>query len=196
MLLVARQRMATVPTTAKALDAHVLTKFSLKAHLADVYLSETSPADPSLYYKRATALFSAQRYDSAMSDFDHVLSLTSDSFDKAHFMRARILAKEGRFSEAKEVLKAYQVKVPADPSAADFLLQLSEAEAAAIKMEGAMKAKLWTACEEAATTALITASHAVSIRKKRAYCALAAGDYEQALGDLSCVIVLVLTRSV
>jgi DnaJ homolog subfamily C member 3 len=99
-------------------------------------------------------------------------------------MRARVLAKDGRFVDARDALKRYQAKAPSDPAARDFMLQLSDAESAAVKMEGAMKAKLWTACEESATTALITASHAVSIRQKRAYCALAAGDYEQALGDL------------
>ncbi|KAI0026579.1 hypothetical protein K488DRAFT_92278 [Vararia minispora EC-137] len=146
---------------------------------------EQFPLDPALFYKRATALFSLQRYDSALADFDHVLSLASDSFDKAHYMRARILAKDGRFADAKDALKTYAHKVPADPAGRDLLLELSDAEAAATKVDGAMKARLWTACEEAATTALITAPHAVGIRQKRAFCALAAGDYEQGLGDLT-----------
>jgi len=120
-----------------------------------------------------------------MADFDQVLELTPDSFDKAHFMRARILAKDARFVDAREALKRYTAKVPTDPAAQDLLLQLSDAEAAATKLDGALKAKLWTACEEAATTALVVAPHAVAIRRKRAHCALAAGDYEQAIGDLS-----------
>ena len=62
---------------------------------------------------------------------------------------------------------------------------MRDSEAAASKLEGAYKAKLWTACEEAATTVLVMAPHAVDIRKKRALCALDDGDYE-ALGDLMC----------
>ena len=120
-----------------------------------------------------------------MADFDQVLSLTSESFDKAHFMKARIFVKEGRWAEARESLKTYQSKVPKDKSAMDFLLDVSDAEAAAKKAAQAQKAKLWTACQEAATEALKMASYSPSIRQQRANCELGGGEYEQAISDLT-----------
>ncbi|KAI0317606.1 hypothetical protein OF83DRAFT_1120519 [Amylostereum chailletii] len=146
---------------------------------------EQSPADPALFYKRATAYFSSNRHANALADFDQVLTLTNDSFDKAHFMRARIHAREARWAEARDALKTYQSKVKTDKAAMDFLLELSDAEAAAKKATQAQKAKLWTACQEAASQALRTASHSVSIRQQRANCELGGGEYEQALGDLT-----------
>ena len=153
--------------------------------VANYIFTEQSPQDATLFYKRATAYFSLSRFENALSDFDSVLELTPDSFPKAHFMRARIYAKDARFADARSALADYQAKAPTDSSAIEFGLQLRDSEAAAAKLEGAYKAKLWTACEEAATTVLIMAPHAVDIRRKRALCALGGGDYEQALGDLT-----------
>ncbi|KZT13306.1 uncharacterized protein LAESUDRAFT_719669 [Laetiporus sulphureus 93-53] len=143
---------------------------------------EQSPIDYLLYYKRAMAYYSLSRLPAALADLDKVLSLTP--FDKAHLYRARILTKEGRFSEAREAAKRYTSDAK-DEEAQEMLLAIGEAESAAKKAEKAMRAKLWTACEEAATTALRTASHSVDIRRKRADCALAAGDVEGAVGDLT-----------
>ncbi|KZT02129.1 uncharacterized protein LAESUDRAFT_730490 [Laetiporus sulphureus 93-53] len=130
------------------------------------------------------AKYSLSRLPAALADLDRFLSLTSNSFDKAHLYRARILTKEGRFSEAREAVKRYTSDAK-DEEAQEMLLAIGEAEAAAKKAEKAMLAKLWTACEEAATTALRTASHSVEIRRRRADCALAAGDIEGAVGDLT-----------
>ncbi|KAH9057778.1 hypothetical protein EDB87DRAFT_1746530 [Lactarius vividus] len=134
---------------------------------------EQSPVDPTLYYKRATAYFSLGRHANAITDFDQVLALTSDSFT----------AKEGRWADAREALKHYQAKN--DPIARDLLLDVADGEAAARKAALAQKAKLWTACEESATQGLRVASHSVALRQQRANCALAAGDFEEAVGDLS-----------
>ncbi|KAI0260967.1 TPR-like protein [Gloeopeniophorella convolvens] len=144
---------------------------------------EQSPVDPTLYYKRATAYYSLGRHANALADFDQVLTLTSDSFDRAHLMKAKIHAKEGRWVDAREALKQYQAKN--DPVARDLLLDVTDGEAAARKAAQAQKAKLWTACEESATQGLRVASHSIALRQQRANCALAAGDYEEAVGDLS-----------
>jgi DnaJ homolog subfamily C member 3 len=141
-----------------------------------------SPVDPTLYYKRATAYFSLGRHANALADFDQVLTLTSDSFDKAHLMKAKIHAKEGRWADAREALKHYQAKN--DPIARELLLDVADGEAAARKAIQAQKAKLWTACEESATQGLRVASHSVALRQQRANCALAAGDFEEAVADL------------
>ncbi|PCH41800.1 DnaJ-domain-containing protein [Wolfiporia cocos MD-104 SS10] len=145
---------------------------------------EQSPADYLLYHRRATAYYSLSRYPAALADFDKVLELTSNSFDKAHLMKARILAKEGRFSEARDAIKKYTSKVR-DQDAQEVLFSISEGELAAKKAAQAMKAKLWTACEEAASTAIQTASHSAELRQQRADCALAAGDIQGAVGDLT-----------
>jgi DnaJ homolog subfamily C member 3 len=144
--------------------------------------------DPTLYYKRATAYFSLGRHANALADFDQVLTLTSDTFDKAHLMKAKIHAKEGRWADAREALKHYQAKN--DPIARELLLDVSDGEAAARKAVQAQKAKLWTACEESATQGLRVASHSVALRQQRANCALAAGDFEEAVGDLRFTFVI------
>ncbi|KAH9928916.1 uncharacterized protein B0H18DRAFT_1117733 [Fomitopsis serialis] len=145
---------------------------------------EQSPADYLLYYKRATAYYSLSRHQAALADFDKVLSLTSQSFDKAYLMKARILAKEGQFTEARDALKKYMAKNK-DSDAQEVLYSISEGEMAAKKASQAMKAKLWNACVEAASTALLTASHSAELRQQRADCSLAAGDVEAAVGDLT-----------
>lgn len=146
-----------------------------------------APNDYVLYYKRATAYYSMNRHPQAQEDFDKVLELTSNTFDKAYLMKARIHAKEGEFPAAREAIKHYNSKVKDDPAVREILFGVSEAEMAAKKAYQAMRAKLWTACVEASSTALQTASHWVDLRKQRANCAIAAGDIESAVGDLTCV---------
>jgi len=100
-------------------------------------------------------------------------------------MKAKIHTKEGRWADAREALKHYQAKN--DPIARDLLLDVTDGEAAARKAVQAQKAKLWTACEESATQGLRVASHSVALRQQRANCALAAGDFEEAVADLRFV---------
>ncbi|KAI0686160.1 hypothetical protein C8Q76DRAFT_761933 [Earliella scabrosa] len=138
-----------------------------------------------LYYKRATAYFSAGRYASALADFDQVLALTNDTFDKANLMKARIFAKEGRFADARDALRKYTMKVKGDSGSQEVMMAITEGELASKKIAQAVRAKLWQACVEAATTALATASHSVKIRQQRADCSIAAGDMEGAVADLS-----------
>jgi DnaJ homolog subfamily C member 3 len=144
-----------------------------------------APNDYLLYYKRATAYYSMNRHPQALMDFDRVLNLTSQSFDKAFLMKARIHAKDGQFLDAREAIKKYNAKVKDDPAVREVLFGVSEAEMAAKKATQAQKAKLWQACVEASSTALHTASHSVELRQQRANCAIAAGDIEGAVGDLT-----------
>ena len=106
-------------------------------------------------------------------------------------MKARILAKEGRWTEAREAIKKYMAKNK-DADSQEVLYSISEGEMSAKKAGQALKAKLWNACVEAASTALLTASHSTELRQQRADCSLAAGDVEAAIGDLTCVSCLVL----
>ncbi|KAF7789082.1 hypothetical protein EIP86_000015 [Pleurotus ostreatoroseus] len=144
-----------------------------------------APNDYVLYYKRATAYYSVNRHAQALEDFDRVLELTSGSFDKAHLMKARIHAKDGHFTAAKDSLKRYGVAVQDDPAVRELLFGISEAEMAAKKASQAVKAMLWQACVEATSTALLTASHSTELREQRANCAIAAGDIESAVADLT-----------
>lgn len=153
--------------------------------MAELLYTEQSPADYVLYYKRATALSALNRHPSALADFDQVLNLTSDTFDKAYLMKARIHAKDGRFSAAREAIKKYSGRVKTDQNIQEVLLNVSEGEIAAKKAKQAMKAKLWQACVDAATTALGAASHSTDLRQLRADCAIASGDIEGAVGDLT-----------
>ncbi|KAI0337169.1 TPR-like protein [Trametopsis cervina] len=146
---------------------------------------DMAPNDYLLYYKRATAYFSMNRHPQALDDFEKVLDLTSHSFDKAYLMTARIHAKDGQFSAAREAIKKYNSKVKDDPAVREILFGVSEAEMAAKKAHQAMRANLWNACVEASSTALQTASHSVPLRQQRADCAVAAGDVESAVGDLT-----------
>jgi DnaJ homolog subfamily C member 3 len=147
-------------------------------------LTEQSPSDYLLYYKRATAYFSLNRHPNALEDFEKVLALTSSTFDNAFLMKAKIYAKDGRWAEARDALTHYTKKVTADQVAADLMASISKAEAAAEKAQRAKRAQLWTACTDFASSALRTAGHSVEVRQLRAECALAAGDIEGAVGDL------------
>lgn len=71
---------------------------------------EHAPSDYLLYYKRATAYFSMNRHSNALEDFNTVLHLTNGNFDKAVLMKAKILAKEANWSEAKALVKKYSKK--------------------------------------------------------------------------------------
>ena len=144
-----------------------------------------APNDYLLYYKRATAYYSMNRHPQALEDFDRVLNLTSNSFNQAYLMKARIHAKDGRFPAARDAIKRYNSKVKDDPAVREVLFGVSEAEMAAKKAIQAQKAKLWQACVEASSTALHTASHSIELRQQRANCAIAAGDIEGAVGDLT-----------
>jgi len=103
-------------------------------------------------------------------------------------MKARIHAKDGNWTEAKGSLESYKSSSKNENTPVKELnSQITEGEAAHKKAMQAARAKLWTACEEAASTALSVASHSLEIRQQRAECSLAAGDLEMAVGDLTYV---------
>ncbi|KAJ2935581.1 hypothetical protein H1R20_g1514, partial [Candolleomyces eurysporus] len=155
---------------------------------------EQSPTDYLLYYKRATAYMSLQRHPNALEDFDKVLSLTSNTFDSAHLQKARIYMKEGLFSSARHSLSTY-LKAKSTSSSPNYHGREAEVEALEKdimegdqlreKVEKERRAQLYAACVDTAGLALKVASHSVEIRTWRAECALASGDIESAVGDLT-----------
>ena len=145
-----------------------------------------SPADYLLYYKRATAYLSLSRHAPALEDFEHVLALTHGTFPNALLMKAKIHLKDGSFALARQTLKSY--KVDDHKTSRETLEAVGASEGAAGKAGKARKAGLWNVCVESASDALGAASHSVTIRQMRAECALAAGDVEAAVADLTCVL--------
>ncbi|KAG6877675.1 hypothetical protein C0992_009500 [Termitomyces sp. T32_za158] len=146
---------------------------------------EQSPADYLLYYKRATAYFSLSRHPAALDDFDKVLSLTSGTFDNANLMKARIHTREGHFDLAKESLAQYVKAKGASDETTELEESMNMGIAMETKMERERETQLWNACVESASAALRSASHSIDIRSVRAECALAAGDVDSAVGDLT-----------
>lgn len=138
-----------------------------------------------MYYKRATAYYSLQRHNSALEDFEKVLSLTSQTFDNAHLMKARIYTRDGHFSLAKTSLTAYIKAKGKDKEAEELEADIKEGERLKDKAEKERQAELWNACVESASQALRVASHSLEIRTWRAECSLAAGDVESSVGDLT-----------
>ncbi|KZT38740.1 TPR-like protein [Sistotremastrum suecicum HHB10207 ss-3] len=146
---------------------------------------DLSPVDYLLYYKRATAQLSLSRHQQALDDFDKVLKLSHGHFDKALFMKAKIYAKEGKWVDARTMLKQYTTKIKGDSEAADLLFAISEAEVSFKQARSASKTKQWDTCTEKATKTLETATHNVELRHLRLDCALQKGDIEQAVADLT-----------
>ncbi|KAF6754043.1 hypothetical protein DFP72DRAFT_1010136 [Ephemerocybe angulata] len=148
---------------------------------------DQSPTDYLLYYKRATAYLSLQRHSSALEDFDKVLSLTSGTFDNAHLQKARIYLKDGAFSLARSSLSAYlkAKKGVREPGVEQLEKDIAEGDRLRGKAEKERRAQLWSACVESASLALRVASHSIEVRNWRAECAVASGDIESAVGDLT-----------
>lgn len=106
-------------------------------------------------------------------------------------MKARMYIKDGLWPEARDALKLYTSRVKNDEKASELLASVAEGEIATKKALQSHQAKLWTACEEASSSALAIAPRSIEIRQQRAECSLAAGDLEMAVGDLTCVKVCV-----
>ncbi|KAG9052657.1 hypothetical protein FS842_009453 [Serendipita sp. 407] len=189
----------TVPNTASAAGsetpqlrplvtrANVLLSAGQFADAARTYSEalELAPNDYLLYFKRATAYLSSNRHSSALDDFDTVLRLTDGTFDGAIIAKAKVYAKEGKWKESRQALTDYSKRVNGDKAAQELMFAVTDGEAGAKKADAAQKSGKWDVCIESATIALQTATYSASIRQQRADCALAAGDVEQAIADMT-----------
>ena len=148
---------------------------------------EHSPTDYLLYYKRATAYLSLSKHSSALDDFDKVLSLTSDTFDLAYLMKARIHTRDGNFEPARKALAAYRTSKGTNVSGdvEELEVVIERGQRLRDKAEKESRAQLWNACVETSSSVLRDASHSIEVREWRAECALAAGDIESAVADLT-----------
>jgi DnaJ family protein C protein 3 len=187
MLYSRRASLTRLPRSTLKLSVSLISRRTELNYSCSWHRTDQSPSDYLLYYKRATAYFSLQRHTSALDDFEKVLSLTSNTFDNAHLMKSRIYIRDGHFSLARESLTAF-LKSPAGKAgteAEELDREIKEGERLVEKTEKERRAQLWNACVESASQALRIASHSVVVRNWRAECALAAGDVESAVGDLT-----------
>ncbi|KAL0568435.1 hypothetical protein V5O48_013547 [Marasmius crinis-equi] len=158
---------------------------------ANVYSEaiEQSPSDYLLYYKRATAYLSLSRHALALDDFDKVLQLTSNTFENAFLMKARIHLKEGDYTAAQSTLSTYLDSPSTSSSTAkqdalDLQSKVTEASQLYTKAQNEAKAHLPSACVESTSTLLRDYSpYSISIRSMRAECSLLSGDVAGAVGD-------------
>ena len=74
-----------------------------------------------------------------------------------------------------------------DKEAEELDLEITQGERLKEKADKERKAQLWNACVETASEVSRIASHSVEIRTWRAEYALAAGDVESSVGDLTWV---------
>ena len=110
-----------------------------------------------MYYKRATAQLSLGRHALSLEDFDKVLSLTSNTFPNAHLMKAKIYAKEGSFTLARESLSQFLSAHPTDSSAKTLQAEIDSAEQQ-MKKRIVIKAKQMPAKPDSATITAALAS--------------------------------------
>ncbi|KAG6825255.1 hypothetical protein H0H87_009919, partial [Tephrocybe sp. NHM501043] len=100
-------------------------------------------------------------------------------------MKARIHTRDGHFDIAKEALGRYVKAKGSSEEVTELEKSINTGMAMEEKMEKERGAQLWNACVESASAALRSASHSIDIRSVRAECALAAGDVDSAVGDLT-----------
>ncbi|KAK1926612.1 putative Co-chaperone [Papiliotrema laurentii] len=144
---------------------------------------ELDPSSYVNYYKRATVYLSLGKHSAALDDFDAILRL-NPGFAQAHWQKAKILAKEGRFDEAQAELKQYS-KSKVDSEAEDLGRSITQASAASKSAHKSAKGKHWQACVDHATKALEVGPNSVEMRQLRVECSTQLGDVEAAYGDLT-----------
>ena len=110
-------------------------------------------------------------------------------------MKTRIYIKDGHFASARASLSFYIKAKGMDKEAEELNVEITEGERLKEKSDKERKAQLWNACIETASEALRVASHSVEIRSWRAECALAAGDVESSVGDLTWVVYFSINKS-
>ncbi|ODN75197.1 hypothetical protein L202_06395 [Cryptococcus amylolentus CBS 6039] len=144
---------------------------------------ELDPTGYANYYKRATAYLSMGRHNAALDDFDSILKL-NPGFSQAHFQKAKILAKEGEFTQAQAELKVFG-KSKSDPEADELLHLATVGEAAEKSAVQASKQKKWQVCVDHSTKALEVGPSSTSLRQLRVDCATELGDINTVYGDLT-----------
>ncbi|KAG7009048.1 DnaJssubfamily C member 3 [Physcia stellaris] len=164
---------------------------SAKAHLAQghsndalTYFDVAISRDPKNYltiFQRGATYLSLGKNAQASQDFDTVLTIRPD-FEGALLQRAKIKSKFADWTAAR---KDYE-KVGKAGGAE--IVQLEEAQGAAVLAVDAEKAGDWEACVSNAGVAIMVASTALNLRQLRARCRFERGEVLEGVSDLAHVL--------
>ncbi|ODA83426.1 hypothetical protein RJ55_01940 [Drechmeria coniospora] len=150
-----------------------------------IYYDAAIAKDPTNYltlFKRATTYLSLGRPTLATEDFNKVLTL-KPGFQGAHLQLAKIRSRAAEWQAARaEYLAANK------DAESPELLELSEAENAAVIADAAHKAQNWDECVGQAGVAILVASRSSSLRQLRAECRFERNEVEEGMGDLHHVL--------
>ena len=138
-----------------------------------------------------------------MADLSKVVQLSgsgSGAFDRV-YLQAKIHAKEGELTLAREALDTYlsnsqhSEKDKRDLHEANILLSsLTSASTASHRAQQSHKARLYTACVQYATDALSLATHSRNLGELRAECEVESGELEAGVGDLMFVSFIIFLK--
>jgi len=140
----------------------------------DVAISR-DPRNYLTFFRRGAAYLSLGRATQAQHDFDKVLEL-KPGFEGALVQRAKIRARKADWAAARKDYEA--------AGKAEDILQLEEAQGAAILAQEAADKGDWETCVTQAGTAIIVAGAAYDIRKTRARCRFEKGEVIEGISDL------------
>jgi tetratricopeptide (TPR) repeat protein len=168
------------------------------SHFDDAILAD--PDNYLSYYRRATASLSLGRSGSAIADFDKI-NLMNPKFPQAHLQKAKLLIKDGRLDKARESRDHYMMLKKTDDegkelkktidSAASNLKTLQKTKQSIdkslqsgknITTDKSLPSKV-DECMKLASLILEVSPSSLEARRDRADCALAKGEYEDAIAD-------------
>eukprot|EP01027_Heterolobosea_sp_BB2_P001915 GEZU01002859.1.p1 GENE.GEZU01002859.1~~GEZU01002859.1.p1 ORF type:complete len:555 (-),score=203.46 GEZU01002859.1:88-1752(-) len=142
-----------------------------------------------LLYKRAEIYYLQKKYAYALIDLRSMLTLRDDSV-QGHVLRGRIHTKMGEFQEAlKDFQNAHTHSSGKNKEANDMIPVLTKAVDEYNQANNALARKDFRLCMSILSTLLSThARESVSLRLKRAECALGAKDQSELRSELNRVL--------
>lgn len=148
------------------------------AQEALVYFDVAIQRDPKNYltfFRRGAAYLSLGKTAQAQNDFDKVLEL-KPGFEGALVQRAKIRARKADWVAARKDYEA--------AGKAEEVLQLDEAQGAAMLAKEAADKGDWETCISQSGIAILVAGGAYDIRKTRAHCRFEKGEVVEGISDL------------
>ncbi|KAL5377947.1 hypothetical protein PMIN06_010932 [Paraphaeosphaeria minitans] len=148
------------------------------AQEALTYFDVAIQRDPKNYltfFRRGAAYLSLGKTAQAQNDFDKVLEL-KPGFEGALVQRAKIRARKADWAAARKDYAA--------AGKSDELLQLDEAQGAAMLAKEAADEGDWETCVSQSGTAILVAGAAYDIRRTRAHCRFEKGEVVEGISDL------------
>lgn len=135
-------------------------------------------------HKRATTYLSMGRHQQALQDLDKLLDLKPD-FHQAHLLKAKIFAKEGDFDGAEQEVKKWLKHNKNDVEGKQLEADIAAARRFIKQARGALSARNYDLCINAATEALRFGPNSADAREIRLACLEGVGDLDGILADLT-----------